>query len=174
MRLHEIIADKPGARKKRKRLGRGRGSGHGKTSGRGHKGQKSRSGGSVPIGFEGGRIPLYRTLPHRGFNNARYRIEYAIVNLGELDSLEAEGPIDRPFLIKKGLVRSNAKRLKILGKGELTKPLSITADRFSTTAKEKIEAAGGQALSTFSTKDDSVEKDDNAASTGEQPKDDSQ
>ena len=169
MRLHEIIADKPGARKKRKRLGRGRSSGHGKTSGRGHKGQKSRSGGSIPVGFEGGRIPLYRTLPHRGFNNARYRIEYAIVNLGELDSLDVDSPINRSLLIKKGLIRSNAKRLKILGKGELTKPISITADRFSTTAKEKIEAAGGQALSTSSTKDETVEKNDNSANS-QQPK----
>lgn len=146
MRLHEIIADKPGARKKRKRLGRGRGSGHGKTSGRGHKGQKARSGGSVPIGFEGGRIPLYRTLPHRGFSNFKYRTEYAIVNIGDLGKLDVDGTIDKELLIERGLIRSNAKLLKVLGNGDLKKAITVKADHCSSAAKDKIEAAGGKLI----------------------------
>jgi len=148
MRLHEIIADKPGARKSRKRIGRGEGNGRGKTSGRGHKGQKARSGGSIPIGFEGGKIPLYRTLPRRGFNNARFTIRYEVVNLERLAKLDSDEIIDANLMIEYGLIRKNAKRVKVLGDGKVEKPIKIKADHFSTSAKKKIEEAGGQALLT--------------------------
>ena len=144
MRLHEIIPDKSGARKKRKRIGRGRASGHGKTSGRGHKGQKSRAGSSFPIGFEGGRIPLYRTLPHRGFNNARFRTEYAIVNVSDLSKVQEEGVIDHKALVASGLIRQNARLVKLLGNGELDRSVKVQVDKCSAAARKKIEAAGGE------------------------------
>lgn len=146
MRLHEIIADKPGARKSRKRIGRGEGGGRGKTSGRGHKGQKSRSGGSIPIGFEGGKIPLYRTLPRRGFNNYRFAVKYEVLNLNDLAKLESDAVIDFNVMVQSGLIDKNAKRVKVLGDGEIKKPIKVEADHFSASAKSKIEASGGQAL----------------------------
>ncbi|NDV62661.1 50S ribosomal protein L15 [Puniceicoccales bacterium CK1056] len=140
MRLHNLI--KSGGRKDRKRVGRGEGSGRGKTSGRGHKGQRSRSGSSLRPGFESGHVPLYRKLPKRGFSNFKFRTEYSIINVGDLDRLEA-GSIDRDVLVRFGLARSSSKLIKILGEGEVTKAFTVQADKFSASAKEKIEKAGG-------------------------------
>lgn len=148
MRLHTMIADKPGARKSRKRLGRGHGSGTGKTSGKGHKGQKARSGGTIRIGFEGGQMPLHRQLPQRGFSNYKFRTDYGVVNVCDLASPKLEGVelIDRAALIKAGLVRSNEKLVKILGLGKLTKAVKVQADKFSGSAADKIRAAGGEVI----------------------------
>ena len=148
MRLHNMIADKPGARKTRKRLGRGHGSGHGKTAGKGHKGQKARSGGTIRIGFEGGQMPLHRRLPQRGFSNYKYRVDYAVVNVCDLESPKLDGVevIDRAALVKAGFVRSSDKLVKILGFGFLNKKVSVKADKFSESAVEKIKAAGGEAI----------------------------
>ncbi len=145
MRLNNIPANKDTG-KNRKRLGRGRGSGHGKTSGRGHKGQKSRAGSSQRPGFESGHVPLYRRLPRRGFNNFNFHTQYAVVNVGDLSRVEETEVIDKEALVKAGLVRKNAKLIKILGWGELESPVKIRADKFSTTAAEKIKAAGGEIL----------------------------
>ena len=145
MRLHNIPKIK-GATHPKKRLGCGRGSGHGKTSGRGQKGSKSRSGYSTRQGFEGGQMPLFRKLPRRGFSNYRFQTHYEIVNLDDLNKLEGVEAIDREELIKLGLVRNNSALLKILGRGEISRAVKVTADKFSTTAKTKIEAAGGQAV----------------------------
>lgn len=144
MKLH-TLRNNDGAAKRRKRLGSGQGSGRGKTSGRGVKGYKSRSGSSVRPGFEGGQMPLYRKLPHRGFSRARFREEFAVVNVGELEKVEAT-EIDREVLVKAGLIRSSDKKVKVLGTGELNKAVTITADAFSATAKAKIEKAGGKAI----------------------------
>ena len=143
MRLHNLI--KSGGRKDRKRVGRGEGGGRGKTSGRGHKGQRSRSGSSLRPGFESGHVPLYRKLPKRGFSNFKFRTEYAIVNVGDLEGLES-AEVDREVLVRHGLARANSKLVKILGEGELTKALSVKADKFSASAKEKIEKAGGSVV----------------------------
>lgn len=144
MKLHEL-KNVPGAVHRRKRVGNGEGSGRGKTCGRGGKGQTARSGGSVRPGFEGGQMPLYRKLPHRGFNNFEFRTDYAVVNLGDLEKLEDVTDVDRKVLVERGLVRSNAARIKILGQGEIKKALNVTADKFSASARQKIEAAGGKA-----------------------------
>ncbi len=144
MKLHNLSNPK-GAKHSTKRLGCGVGSGHGKTSGRGHKGMKARSGGGVRPGFMGGQMPLYRTLPHRGFNNANFRTEYAVVNVGCLESLGMDA-ITRNDLVSAGLVRASDPLVKILGQGKLTKKISITADKFSESAVKKIEAAGGKAI----------------------------
>ena len=131
-------------RQKRKRVGRGPGSGKGKTSGRGHKGQQSRSGGGTPIGFEGGQMPLYRRLPKRGFNNAIFRKVFAIVNVGQLDAAFEDGAtVDAAAIRAAHLINAKTGPIKILGSGELTKKLTVTADRFSGSARAKIEAAGG-------------------------------
>jgi large subunit ribosomal protein L15 len=143
MRLHNLI--KSGGRKDRKRVGRGEGGGRGKTSGRGHKGQRSRSGSSLRPGFESGHVPLYRKLPKRGFSNFKFRTEYSIINVGDLDRLEA-GEVDRDVLVRSGLARSSSKLIKILGEGEVTKAFTIKADKFSASAKEKIEKAGGSVV----------------------------
>jgi large subunit ribosomal protein L15 len=127
-----------------KRVGRGHGNGHGKTSGRGHKGAGSRSGNSSKPGFEGGQMPLYRKLPQRGFSNYQFRTEYAIVNVGDLSRVEGDGVIDKEALVKAGLVRSSAPRVKILGNGELKTAVKIKANKFSKSAEEKITAAGGE------------------------------
>lgn len=145
MRLHNLI--KTVGRKDRKRVGRGEGSGHGKTSGRGHKGQRARSGYGLRPGFESGHVPLYRKLPKRGFSNFKFRTEYSIVNLGDLEAFDA-GTVDRDVLVKAGLVRSSAKLVKILGEGEISKALTVEADKFSSSAKEKIEKAGGTVILT--------------------------
>ena len=131
-----------GAVKKRKRLGRGIGSGHGKTSGKGHKGRGSRSGGNTPPGYEGGQMPLARRLPKRGFHNPS-REEFRIVNLGSLERFTAGSVIDLAILREAGLVRWKNKKVKILAEGELTKALTVKAHAFSQHAREKIVAAGG-------------------------------
>jgi large subunit ribosomal protein L15 len=127
-----------------KRLGRGRGNGRGKTCCRGHKGSGQRSGYSRKPGFEGGQMPLYRKLPQRGFNNYEFRTEYSIVNVGDLVKVERADVIDKEALVKAGLVRSNAKLIKILGTGELTGAVKIKADKFSKSATDKITGAGGE------------------------------
>jgi len=145
MRLHSLKNVK-GAVHRRKRVGCGEGSGHGKTSGKGGKGQTARSGGSIRPGFEGGQMPLYRKLPHRGFNNYEFRTSYAVINLGDLAKLDASvSEVDAAVLVTAGLVREGA-LLKVLGDGELTRALKVTANKFSATAKAKIEKAGGQVV----------------------------
>jgi large subunit ribosomal protein L15 len=143
MRLDEL---KPaaGSSKKRKRVGRGDGSGHGKTSCRGHKGQGARSGGNVQPGFEGGQMPLQRRLPKRGFYNP-FRIEMAVVNLGQLEAFAAGAEVTPESLSERGLLAGKHRRVKILADGSLSKALTVKAHGFSAKAKEKIEAAGGKA-----------------------------
>lgn len=143
MKLGEL---KPaeGSRKKCKRVGRGIGSGHGKTSCKGHKGQKARSGGNKGPGFEGGQMPLQRRLPKRGFKN-NFAIEYAIVNLKEIDRIEGVDIITADLLFEKGIIKKLQDGLKILGEGALRRPVTIQADAFSASALEKISAAGGKA-----------------------------
>ncbi len=146
MKLHEL-QNVPGAVHRRKRVGCGEGGGHGKTSGRGGKGQTARSGGSIRPGFEGGQMPLYRKLPHRGFNNYEFRTEIAIVNVGDLARLDAAvTEVNAVALAAAGLIRSGEKVVKVLGDGELSRALKVTAARFSASAKEKIEKAGGSAI----------------------------
>jgi large subunit ribosomal protein L15 len=146
MKLHEL-KNVPGAVHRRKRVGCGEGGGHGRTSGRGGKGQTARSGGSIRPGFEGGQMPLYRKLPQRGFNNARFHVEYEVVNVGDLARLDASVTEVTPaVLAERGLVRRRAALVKVLGEGELTRALKVTASKFSGSAKAKIERAGGQAV----------------------------
>lgn len=142
MKLHEL---KPaeGSRKERKRLGRGIGSGQGKTAGKGHKGQNARSGGGVRLGFEGGQTPLFRRLPKRGFTNIN-RKEYAVVNLDALNVFEDGTEVTPELLIETGLVKKELAGVKVLAKGSLEKKLTVKAHKFSSAAKEAIEAAGGQ------------------------------
>ena len=133
----------PGATRTRRRVGRGPGSGAGKTAGKGHKGQKSRSGYSRRFGFEGGQMPLVRRLPKRGFTN-NFRIEFQVVNLRDLERVFGDGDVVSPeSLVDKGLARKGAKPVKILGSGELTKKLSVKAHKFSTSAQASIEKVGG-------------------------------
>ena len=134
----------PGSSKNRKRVGRGPGSGHGKTSGRGHKGQGSRSGGNTKPGFEGGQMPLQRRLPKRGFHNI-FRIEMAVVNLTQLDLLASAGDIAPDTMSQHGLISGKNRQVKVLGEGNLTKAVTIRAHGFSASARQKIEAAGGKA-----------------------------
>ncbi|HEX6768717.1 MAG TPA: 50S ribosomal protein L15 [Candidatus Binatia bacterium] len=133
-----------GSNKKRKRVGRGDGSGHGKTSGRGHKGQGSRSGGNTKPGFEGGQMPLQRRLPKRGFHNI-FRNEMAVVNLAQLEALAGAGDIVPETMSQHGLISGKNRQVKVLGEGNWTKPVTVRAHGFSASAKEKIEAAGGKA-----------------------------
>src|SRR5690349_19315171 len=142
IRLHNL-KPRPGSRHRVKRLGIGESSGHGKTSGKGHKGQKARSGGSIRLGFEGGQMPLIRRLPKRGFNNAAFKQEYAIVNLDDLNSFKAGTTINEDTLRESKHIRGQVAGLKILGRGELKHGLTIEADRVSQSAREKIEKAGG-------------------------------
>jgi large subunit ribosomal protein L15 len=132
-----------GKHKKGRRLGRGNGSGWGKTCAKGQKGQKSRSGYSGKAQNEGGQMPLFRRLPKRGFNNARYRVEYQLVNVSALDRFDDGAAVTPEALAEAGLIRSAAKRVKVLGTGDLKKKLTITADAFSSKAEEKVAAAGG-------------------------------
>ncbi|QXD31912.1 50S ribosomal protein L15 [Candidatus Pelagisphaera phototrophica] len=146
MRLHNLSNVK-GAVHRRRRVGCGEGGGHGKTSGRGGKGQTARSGGGIRIGFEGGQMPLFRKLPRRGFNNKNFKTYYETVNIGELARLdESIKEVNRELLATAGLVRMNSNPLKILGEGEVSRALKITADKFSSSAKAKIEKAGGEAV----------------------------
>jgi len=146
MKLHEL-KNVPGAIHRKKRVGCGEGGGHGKTSGRGGKGQSARSGSSIRPGFEGGQMPLYRKLPHRGFNNYEFRTEIAVVNLRDLAGLdESVKDVDATALAKAGLIRSGETTVKVLGDGEITRAINITAAKFSESAKAKIEKAGGKAI----------------------------
>ena len=129
--------------KARKRVGRGPGSGTGKTSGKGHKGQNARSGGGVRPGFEGGQLPLFRRLSKRGFNNYNFRTVYATVNVGDLERFEEGTTVTKELLIEVGLVKKELDGIKVLGNGELTKKLTVKANKFSSTAKTKIENVGG-------------------------------
>ncbi|UCC26796.1 MAG: 50S ribosomal protein L15 [Gemmatimonadales bacterium] len=140
--LHDLRPT-PGSHRDRKRVGRGPGSGTGKTAGRGEKGQKSRSGGSIAAGFEGGQMPLHRRIPKRGFHN-RNRVEYQVVNVGDLGGLEGE--VTPTTLREAGLIRSLRKPVKVLGNGEVEVALQVTAHAFSESARKKIEAAGGEAI----------------------------
>ncbi len=133
----------PGSTKSRKRLGRGPGSGHGKTSGKGHKGQASRSGGTKPAWFEGGQQPLTRRVPKRGFTNI-FRQEYSIVSLERLEKFDADSVISPLSLLEAGVIKKKLQRVKILSDGVLTKPLVVSAHKFSKKSVEKIEAAGGR------------------------------
>ena len=142
MRLHNL-QPRPGSRHRVKRLGCGESSGHGKTSGKGHKGQKARSGGSIRLGFEGGQMPLIRRLPKRGFNNAGFHKRYAIVNLDDLNGFKAGTAVNEQLLRESNLIRGDFVGIKILGNGELKHGLKVEADKVSTTAREKIEKAGG-------------------------------
>ena len=141
MKLHEL---KPadGARKDKTRVGRGTGSGCGKTSGRGHKGQKARSGGGVRPGFEGGQMPIYRRLPKRGFKNI-WRKEFAEVNVETLNLFDDNTTVDAVVLVEAGILKNVLDGVRILGNGEITKKLNVKAQGFTKSAKEKIEAAGG-------------------------------
>ncbi|MCZ6671378.1 MAG: 50S ribosomal protein L15 [Verrucomicrobia bacterium] len=143
MRLHNL-SNTPGAVHRKKRLGNGESSGHGKTCGKGHKGQKARSGGGIPIGFEGGQMPLYRKLPRRGFSNVQFATNYEVVNVGDLSKLGDETEASPENLVKAGLLRAGSKLLKILGTGEVEKVYKVSAHKFSASAKQKIEAAGGE------------------------------
>ncbi len=133
----------PGAVRKRKRIGRGPGSGHGKTSGKGHKGQRSRSGSSIRPWFEGGQMPLQRRLPKRGFTNI-FRKEYQVINVKDLGRLSENEGITPEVLFKQGLVSKSSMRVKVLGDGEISQAIEISAHAFSASAKEKIEKAGGK------------------------------
>lgn len=142
MNLHDL-KPRPGAKHRRKRLGQGESSGKGKTSGKGHKGQKARSGGSIRLGFEGGQMPLIRRIPKRGFNNARFAIRYAVVNVEDLNRFEDGATVDETLLRSVRLVTGKWDGVKILGDGDLTKKLSVIAHKVSASAKAKIEGAGG-------------------------------
>jgi large subunit ribosomal protein L15 len=146
MKLHEL-KNVPGAVHRKKRVGCGEGSGHGKTSGRGGKGQTARSGGSIRPGFEGGQMPLYRKLPHRGFNQAAFRVEPVVVNVGDLARLaDSVTEVDAKVLAEAGLIRKDEAFVKVLGDGEISRAFKVTASKFSESAKAKIEKAGGQAI----------------------------
>ena len=142
MRLHDL-KPRPGAKHRRKRLGQGESSGHGKTSGRGGKGQTARSGSSIRIGFEGGQMPLIRRIPKRGFNNTRHGTYYLPVNLDALNRFDDGSRVDEAALRQVGLANGRADGVKILGNGELSRKLTVSAHAFSASAKEKIEAKGG-------------------------------
>ncbi len=143
MKLYELIPT-PGSKKEAKRKGRGQGTGNGKTAGKGHKGQNARAGGGVRPGFEGGQMPLYRRVPKRGFNNKIFAKDYAEVNICDLNVFENGTEVTVELLKEKGLVKKVKDGIAILGNGDLTKKLTVKAVKFSKTASEKIEAAGGK------------------------------
>ena len=142
MKLHEL-SPAEGSTRANFRKGRGAGSGNGKTAGKGHKGQNARSGGGVRPGFEGGQIPLYRRLPKRGFNNI-FAKHYAIVNVNALDVFENGAVVNAEALIEKGIIKKALDGVKVLGRGEVTKKVTVQAAIFSASAKEKIESVGGK------------------------------
>lgn len=144
MKLHSMYPAE-GATKNRKRIGRGTSSGTGKTAGKGHKGQNARSGGGVRPGFEGGQLPLFRRLPKRGFSNANFKTEYAVINLSDLNKFENDTVITPELLKEMGLVKNQMDGIKVLGNGTLEKKLTIKAHKFSSVAKEQIEKLGGKA-----------------------------
>jgi large subunit ribosomal protein L15 len=137
------LKPRPGSKHRVKRLGSGESSGKGKTCGKGHKGQKARSGGSIRLGFEGGQMPLIRRVPKRGFNNAQFKTLWAIVNLDSLNRFENGASVDEKALLDADMIRKPFEGVKILASGELTKKLSIVADKASAAAKAAIEKAGG-------------------------------
>lgn len=141
MKLNELSPAK-GSTQSRKRVGRGVGSGSGKTAGRGSKGQNSRSGGGVRPGFEGGQMPIHRRLPKRGFTNI-FKKQFSIVNICDLERFETGSVVDEAALVRAGLVKGKRDGIKLLGKGEITYPLTVKVHKASKTAKEKIESAGG-------------------------------
>ena len=143
MKLHEL-SPAPGSVMEAYRKGRGAGSGNGKTAGKGHKGQKARSGGGVRPGFEGGQMPLQRRIPKRGFNNI-FAKEYVAINVDVLNRFEDGAVVDAEAISKAGIVKNTRDGIKILGRGELNRKLTVVAVAFSESAKEKIEAAGGKA-----------------------------
>jgi large subunit ribosomal protein L15 len=143
MRLHNL-KPRPGAKHRTKRLGIGESSGHGKTSGRGGKGQTARSGGTIRLGFEGGQMPLIRRIPKRGFNNANFRTIYAIVNVEQLNDFDNGATVTPEALVEAGLADRLFDGVKVLGNGALKKKLTVKAQKFSTSAREKITQAGGQ------------------------------
>ena len=143
MKLHELSPN-PGAVRDVKRVGRGHGSGNGKTAGKGHKGQKARSGGSIRPGFEGGQTALARRIPKRGFNNI-FATKYAIINVSDLEKFVDGTVVDTELLKASGIIKKEMDGIKVLGTGELTKNLTVKAAKFSAAAKEKIEKAGGKA-----------------------------
>lgn len=144
MKLH-TMKPQDGARTARKRVGNGTGSGLGKTCGKGHKGQNARSGGGVRPGFEGGQLPLYRRLPKRGFTNANFKTEYAVINLSDLNQFE-DGAVVTPELLKEmGILKNQLDGVKVLGNGLLEKKINVKAHKFSKVAKEQIEKLGGKA-----------------------------
>ena len=143
MKLHDLQPT-PGSKHRRRRVGRGESSGLGKTSGKGHKGQKSRSGASIRPGFEGGQMPLARRLPKKGFNNAQFKTQYAIVNVSDLETKFAEGDtVNEESLRALDMVKGTFDGIKVLGMGDIAKKLTVDVDKVSATAKEKIEKAGG-------------------------------
>ena len=142
MKIHDL-SPAEGSRKQKKRVGRGPGSGHGKTSCRGHKGQKSRSGGSIPPGFEGGQMPLQRRLPKRGFTNI-FRKQYVILNIRDLNRFDPNSTIGIEALKNAGMVKRSRDVVKLLGDGEISHPVMIKVHKVSKTARDKIEAAGGK------------------------------
>lgn len=144
MKLHSLKANE-GATKSRKRVGRGVGSGLGKTSGKGHKGQNARTGGGVRPGFEGGQTPLFRRLPKKGFSNALFKKEYAVINLSDLNRFESDAVVTPELLKEMGLVKNQLSGVKVLGNGNLEKKLVVKAHKFSDSAKEQIEKLGGKA-----------------------------
>ena len=144
MGLHNLKPAR-GSTSARKRVGRGPGSGLGKTAGRGEKGQKSRSGFKRKLGFEGGQMPLHRRVPKRGFTNARFRTEYAIVNLERLEVFDAGTIVTPDMLLKRGIIKKLKDGLKVLGDGALSKPLTVRAHKFSAKAQERITGVGGKA-----------------------------
>ena len=143
MKLHELMQN-AGAKQTRKRLGRGMGSGLGKTSGKGEKGQKARSGVSIPATFEGGQLPLYRRLPKRGFSNAQFKIKYATINVEDLNRFEDGTEVTPELLRETGLVKNQLDGIKVLGNGTLEKKLTIKANKFSKEAISKIEKSGSK------------------------------
>ena len=143
MKLHEL-SPAEGSVKASFRKGRGPGSGNGKTAGKGHKGQNARSGGGVRPGFEGGQLPLYRKLPKRGFNNARFGKQYTVINVESLNKFNDGDVVDSAALLNAGVINTLNDGVKVLGEGEITKKLTVQAKVFSASAKEKIEAAGGK------------------------------
>src|SRR5213594_1745402 len=159
MRLHDL-KPRPGAKHRRKRLGQGESSGHGKTSGRGGKGQTARSGSSIRIGFEGGQMPLIRRIPKRGFNNARHATRYLAVNLEALNRFDEGARVDESALRSAGLANGRASGIKILGDGDLTRKLTVSAHAFSASAKAKIEAKGGACELVVPKKTQSAKKPD--------------
>lgn len=142
MKMHDL-GPACGSTTNRSRVGRGIGSGNGKTAGRGHKGQKARSGGSIRRGFEGGQTPLFRRIPKRGFTN-HFATEYAVVNIEDLEKFDNDTVVDSALLLSEGIVRKQLDGIKVLGEGELTKKLTVKAHKFSKSAQEKIQAAGGK------------------------------